>query len=47
VNQLVKQAMATAFDYSTALEVVTFLSTDHAEALRAMRLKQPPRFEAR
>jgi enoyl-CoA hydratase len=47
VNQLVKQAMATAFDYSTALEVVTFLSTDHAEALRAMRMKQPPRFEAR
>ena len=26
VNQLVKQALATAFDYSTALEVLTFAS---------------------
>jgi enoyl-CoA hydratase len=47
VNQLVKQAMVTAFDYSTALELVTFLSADHAEALRALRTKEPPRFEAR
>jgi enoyl-CoA hydratase/carnithine racemase len=47
VNQLVKQAMATAFDYSTALEVITFLSADHAEALRAMREKRAPRFDGR
>lgn len=47
VNQLVKQAMATAFDYSTALELVTFLSADHAEGLRALRTKETPRFEGR
>jgi enoyl-CoA hydratase len=47
VNQLLKQAMATAFDYSTALELVTFVSADHKEALQAMREKRPPRFEGR
>ncbi len=47
VNQLVKQSLATAFDYSTALELVTFVSADHAEALRALRAKEPPRFEGR
>ncbi|HUA46792.1 MAG TPA: enoyl-CoA hydratase-related protein [Solirubrobacteraceae bacterium] len=44
VNQLLKQAMATAFDYSTALELVTFASADHAEALRALAAKETPRF---
>jgi enoyl-CoA hydratase len=44
VNQLVKQAMTTAFDYSTALEVLTFASADHREALRALSEKQEPRF---
>jgi enoyl-CoA hydratase len=47
VNQLVKQAMATAFDYSTALEVLTFASADHKEALRALSAKEAPRFEGR
>jgi enoyl-CoA hydratase len=47
VNQLVKQAMATAFDYSTALELVTFVSADHQEALQAIREKRKPRFDAR
>ena len=47
VNQLVKQAMSTAFDYSTALEVLTFASEDHREALRALGEKQQPRFEGR
>jgi enoyl-CoA hydratase len=47
VNQLLKQAMATAFDYSTALELVTFASRDHAEALRALHDKDAPRFEGR
>jgi enoyl-CoA hydratase len=47
VNQLLKQAMTTAFDYSTALELVTFVSADHKEALQAMREKRPPRFEGR
>jgi enoyl-CoA hydratase len=47
VNQLLKQAMATAFDYSTALELVTFVSADHAEALRALKEKQTPKFKGR
>ncbi len=47
VNQLLKQAMATAFDYSTALELVTFVSSDHKESLRAIREKQPPQFKGR
>ena len=40
VNKLVKDALATAFDTSTALELVTFLSQDHVEALAAMREKR-------
>lgn len=47
VNQLVKQALATAFDYSTALEVLTFASDDHREALRALSAKEQPRFAGR
>jgi enoyl-CoA hydratase len=47
VNQLVKQALTTAFDYSTALEVLTFVSADHAEALRAIRAKETPVFDGR
>ncbi len=47
VNQLVKHSLATAFDYSTALELVTFVSADHAEALRALRAKELPQFEGR
>jgi enoyl-CoA hydratase len=47
VNQLVKQALATAFDYSTALEVLTFASEDHREALRALSAKERPRFTGR
>jgi enoyl-CoA hydratase len=47
VNQLLKQAMATAFDYSTALELVTFVSADHVEALRALKEKQTPKFKGR
>ena len=44
VNQLVKQSLTTAFDYSTALEVLTFASADHREALRAMSSKQRAEF---
>ena len=47
VNQLLKQSMATAFDYSMALELVTFASSDHKEALRAIGEKQPPQFKGR
>ena len=44
VNQLVKEAMNTAFETAAALEIVTFRSDDHHEALAAVREKRPPRF---
>jgi enoyl-CoA hydratase len=47
VNQLVKQALTTSFDYSMALELLTFVSADHAEALRAIRAKETPAFQGR
>jgi enoyl-CoA hydratase len=47
VNKLVKDALHTAFDASTALELVTFRSDDHREALAALREKRPPRFTGR
>ena len=47
VNKLVKDALNTAFDYSTALEMVTFESDDHQEALAAIREKRPPDFKGR
>lgn len=47
VNQLVKHALTTSFDYSMALELLTFVSADHAEALRAIRAKETPAFEGR
>jgi enoyl-CoA hydratase len=47
VNKLVKDALDVAFDASTALELVTFLSQDHVEALDAIKEKRRPRFEGR
>jgi enoyl-CoA hydratase len=47
VNKLVKDAVNAAFDASLALELVTFLSEDHREALAALREKRPPRFVGR
>ena len=47
VNQQVKLALLTSFDYSTAAEIATFLSVDHAEALDAMAERRPPRFEGK
>jgi enoyl-CoA hydratase len=47
VNKLVKDALNSAFDVATALEISTFRSRDHAEALAAGREKRPPRFEGR
>jgi enoyl-CoA hydratase len=47
VNKLVKDALNLAFDTSTALELLTFLSDDHQEALRAMREKRAPDFRGR
>ena len=36
-----------AFDLATALEIVTFQSEDHREALAAIREKRKPKFEGR
>jgi len=47
VNKLVKDALNVAFDTSTALELVTFQSDDHQEALAAIREKRPPKFKGR
>lgn len=47
VNKLVKDALNVAFDTSTALELVTFRSDDHQEALAAIREKREPKFEGR
>lgn len=47
VNKLVKDALNTAFDTSLALEIVTFRSEDHAEALAAIREKRAPVFRGR
>lgn len=47
VNKLVKDALNIAFDVSTALEIVTFQSEDHKEALSALREKRNPTFRGR
>ena len=47
VNKLVKDALNTAFDTATALEIVTFQSEDHREALAALREKRTPVFKGR
>lgn len=47
VNKLVKDALNVAFDTSTALELVTFQSEDHREALAALAEKRPPVFKGR
>ncbi|HXC51288.1 MAG TPA: enoyl-CoA hydratase-related protein [Candidatus Limnocylindrales bacterium] len=47
VNKLIKDALNISFDTSTALEIVTFQSEDHAEALAALREKRKPVFHGR
>ena len=47
VNKLVKTALNESFDFATALEIVTFQSDDHAEALAAIREKREPDFKGR
>jgi len=47
VNQQVKRALLDSFDLSTALEMTTFLSADHQEALDAIAEKRPPEFRGR
>lgn len=47
VNKLIKDALNTAFDTSLALEMFTFRSEDHREALAAIREKRAPVFRGR
>lgn len=47
VNKLVKDNLNVAFDFATALEIVTFKSEDHQEALAALKEKRQPRFKGR
>ena len=47
VNKLVKDALNISYDFSTALEIVTFRSEDHREALTALAEKRPPEFKGR
>lgn len=47
VNAWIKATAAVPFDLAQALEMQTFTSADHPEALAAMREKRAPRFEGR
>jgi enoyl-CoA hydratase len=47
VNKLLKDALNTSFDTATALEIVTFQSEDHREALAAIKEKRAPKFRGR
>ncbi len=47
VNKLIKDALNIAFDTATALEMVTFKSEDHREALAAAFEKRKPEFKGR
>ena len=47
VNKQIKDALNIAFDTSTALEIVTFQSEDHKEALSAIKERRKPTFKGR
>ena len=47
VNKMLKDAANTAFDTATALEILTFQSEDHTEALAAIAEKREPNFKGR
>jgi enoyl-CoA hydratase len=47
VNKLIKDALNVSFDTATALELVTFRSEDHQEALAAIKEKRPATFKGR
>ena len=47
VNKLVKENLNISFDHATALEIVTFQSEDHREALAALKEKRKPVFRGR
>ncbi len=45
VNKLLKDALNVSFDTATALEMLTFVSADHREALGALREKRAASFK--
>ena len=47
INAWIKETAGSAFDLSTALEITTFVTEDHAEALAALAEKREPRFTGR
>jgi enoyl-CoA hydratase len=47
VNKFLKDGANTAFDYSTAVEMMTFRSQDHAEAVAALTEHRAPVFHGR
>ncbi|MFN8050092.1 MAG: enoyl-CoA hydratase-related protein [Acidimicrobiales bacterium] len=47
VNKGVRERMETLYDYAAALELTTFLSHDHAEAIDAIVERRAPNFEGR
>jgi len=47
INAWVRQTSGSAFEHASALEIVTFGSDDHAEALAALAEKREPRFTGR
>jgi enoyl-CoA hydratase len=47
VNSWMKHAFATAFDIATGYETVTMASTDHTEAVAALKERRRPRFQGR
>ncbi len=47
VNKLLKDAANTSFDVATALELITFNSEDHTEALAAIKERRDPTFHNR
>ena len=44
LNQWLRQAAVTSFDYSLALEMLGFFGADIKEGLEAVREKRPPAF---
>jgi enoyl-CoA hydratase len=47
INAWIKQTSGSAFEHASALEILTFDSDDHAEALSALSEKREPRFTGR
>jgi enoyl-CoA hydratase len=47
VNKWVKQAIAANFDTATAMELFTFQSEDHLEAVAALKAKRTPQYNGR